>query len=133
MSTFIVFRDFNDIAICGEVHLKRGEEFPSIITEEREFICNHEKQFLVAVYSQNQVDHFARNDDGQGLLRGDLTYLIAHKSFTEEQEKIIRKQWFKYILPFKDTLLFNNLFYELSIDILKKILSSLKIEVENNV
>jgi len=133
MSTFIVFRDFNDIAICGEVHLKRGEKFLSTITEEREFICTNDKQLLVAVYSQNQIDHFARNDDDQGLLRGDLTYLLAHKIFTEEQSDIIRKRWSKYILPYTDTLLFNNLFYELPIDILKKILSSLKIEVENNV
>lgn len=65
---YIVHKHFKAIAICGEVNLPSGtpcEEIDGLI------FCNGEP--LCVTTSENAHKHFARNDDGQGLLRGKLT------------------------------------------------------------
>lgn len=129
MSKMIVFRDFNGKSLSGYISLHRGEELETTIKDYREFVCLPDKTIIVAVYSQYYIEHFSRDDDGQGLLRGDFTYKISQTEFSNEQQEILRKDWNKYLLPYKETLLFNNNFYEAPIEDLKNILSSLKIEV----
>ena len=132
MSTVIVFKDFDAKAICGHVSLKRGEEFILIYSqdEDREYVCFPNSDKIVARYSQNYITHFARNDDKNGLLRGDLTTLISHSITTPEQEELLRTAWVKYLLPYTDVILFNNSFYDAPIEDLEKMQISLNIEVK---
>lgn len=131
MNNVIVFRDFiNQKILCGDiVSFKIGEIFPTTVYDKKEYVCFPDKRLITKVWSQNYVDYFARNDDGKGLLRGNLTYLLNSKSYTEEQQQILRQQWGKYLLPYTDVILFNNRLYEAHIETLQDIISSLKIEV----
>ena len=64
---YIIYKDFNAKAICGEVNLPQGTE----CAEENGFIYHNGDQ-LCLKRSQNAFVHFARNNDGKGLERGEL-------------------------------------------------------------
>ena len=68
---YIVHKRFKGLAICGEVNLPvltECEEADGIIC------CNGNP--VCAVTSENAHQHFAVNDDGQGMTRGELTRTI---------------------------------------------------------
>ena len=64
---YIIHKDFNTKAICGEVNLPTG----TVCNEYNGLIC-HEGKALCVNRSENAYKHFARNDDGNGLKRGEL-------------------------------------------------------------
>ena len=68
---YIIHKDFNTKAICGEVNLPTG----TVCTEYNGLIC-HEGKALCVNRSENAYKHFARNDDGNGLKRGELIRTI---------------------------------------------------------
>jgi hypothetical protein len=71
---YIVSRRFKTKAICGPVNLPRFTECQTAgqtITWGGKPLCR--------VTSQNAYDHFARNDDGQGIVRGALTQKIINR------------------------------------------------------
>lgn len=122
MNDMIVFRPFSGKAICGqEVNLNKGDKLISTVVDGREYVCfpDDKKKLIVAVYSQNYLDHFSRNHDNNGLERGEITYRLSSQIFTDKQKEILVKKWSKYIeLPF---FIFHNRFYEAPLDILKNI------------
>lgn len=68
---YILFRRFRQKAICGEVNLPATTECSS----NGNYIYYNNKPLCVTA-SENAHQYFARNDDGQGLLRGKLTQKI---------------------------------------------------------
>lgn len=68
---YIVHTDFNGKAICGEVTLSAGTECTAI-----DGTIYHELKAICRVNSDNAYKHFARNDDGNGLKRGELVKTI---------------------------------------------------------
>lgn len=85
--------------------------------------------------------HFAVNDDGLGLERGELTYQLAYaprlrrggvtgdvqQRFTDEELKTLSTQWSEYLKPDIDMLLFNDMFFEESPAVLRQIAESVHI------
>lgn len=92
--------------------LRQHEDY--ILTEKGNPICfrNSECCFM----------HFARNDDGQGLERGAISYSIAYSQrghgfrFTEAQREIIVTKWSKYIRRDIDMILFNRDFFSAPVE-----------------
>ena len=68
---YIVHRRFKHNAICGEVNLPAMTECESVDN----VICLEGKELCVTT-SLSAHQYFARNDDGQGMLRGKLTQNI---------------------------------------------------------
>lgn len=68
---YIVHTDFIGKAICGEVTLSAGTECTEIGG-----IIYHNARAVCRVGSNNAYKYFARNDDGNGLKRGELIKTI---------------------------------------------------------
>ena len=139
MNSIITFRRFNEQAICGNVNIPYGA---TLTISQDGFVIFPDGRKITKVYSQNYIQHFALNDDGQGVLRGKLTYAIAfsHRErkhehggifrFSEDEIDMIRKDWSKYLMPYNDTILFNNAFYDAPIEDLQKIANALNMQVK---
>lgn len=78
---YIIHTDFNAKAICGEVNLPKG----TVCQERNGFIYYNGKPLCVN-RSENAFKHFARNDDGNGLKRGELIQTI--KSTLRDNEEL---------------------------------------------
>ena len=130
----IVFNNFDKLAIYGEiVHLERGKELCTIIQNNQEYVCDN-NNLITKKGSQNYIQHFALNNDGQGLLRGDITFFLSnYDHYTDEQMTTLRTKWAEYLMDYSDTILFNDNFYDADINVLNTILDSLGLEVNNNV
>ena len=107
---YIVFKPFQGIAANGdEVDLPVGAQFQTIgnfIAKDNSAICRLGS--LVA----NQ--HFALNDDGNGLQRGQLSHHIAYESsFSNAQIDFIREHY-PHFLKDSDAILFNQDFFRSS-------------------
>ena len=91
---YIIHRRFRAAADCGNVNIPYGT-----ICEERDGWLYHGSRRLCMATSENAHQFFARNDDGDGLLRGILTQgiqkaLTLQKGETpEERDKRWRKVW----------------------------------------
>lgn len=68
---YIVYKRFKENAICGKVNIPA-----TTVCNELKSVIYYNGKPLCAVFSQNAHDHFARNDDGKGLLRGELIQSI---------------------------------------------------------
>ena len=90
---YIATKRFSGTGICGEVIIPTGTE----LAASNGFIqCT--KGPLCAVVSQNAYEHFAQNDDGKGMERGELTRNILKrirnlKKNQERSEHIWGKIW----------------------------------------
>ena len=109
---YICHRPFCRIALGGEVNIKRGDTL-------------HEKNgllfwgnILVCLSTcQAAKEHFAINEDGNGLRRGDLTYEIAfRKPLSELQKSILVTDLSlrKYLIDDARVILFNDVFFHAS-------------------
>ncbi len=68
---YIVHQRFKGTTICGNVNLPYGTT-----CQANGNVISHNGNAICAVKSQNAHQHFARNDDGNGLQRGELTKQI---------------------------------------------------------
>ena len=90
--------------------------------------------------------HFAVNDDGKGLERGVITYALAYaprlrwsedkehprqQRFTDAELKTLSEKWGHYLKPNIDMLLFNDVFFEESPDVLREIAASVNVDIPN--
>ena len=109
---YIAHRPFQRKALGGEVNIKRGDTL-------------HEKNgllfwgnILVCLSTcQAAKEHFAINEDGNGLRRGDLTYEIAfRKPLSELQKSILVTDLSlrKYLVDDDRVILFNDVFFHAS-------------------
>ena len=87
---YIVHHRFQGKAICGPVNLPYGtpcESSGSMIFWQGRPLC--------VITSQNAKEHFAINDDGHGLERGNITHRIAFEQYglREQQSPDYRQRW----------------------------------------
>ena len=126
----ITFREFKGLALCGEVEIPVGTAFET----SGWYVIFDDGRHITRLFSDNFCKHFARNDDGNGLERGKLTYEVAYaprgnggSRLTEDEADFLRREWSKYLMPYKDTILFNNSFFDAPIEDLRLIAAALNI------
>lgn len=121
---YIVHSRFKHKAICGEVNLPAMTECEA----SNGVICHNGRELCSAI-SRSAHQYFARNDDGQGMLRGKLTRAI--RRMLENQDKHHQERWDKVwgdpvCQPYKrkehtDHWLWNHDFYNAPIEDLRHI------------
>ena len=116
---YIVHRRFTGKAASGEsVNLATGTTYQTIgnwIADGNKAICS--------THSENAHKYFARNDDSQGLKRGELTYKIAYAPrnsgdgfrFSDEQRNLLATKWARFLRPEHDFIIFNDDFFNAEI------------------
>lgn len=128
---YITHRTFNENSISGNVFIKRGDKLNLIGNT----LYYNNKPICVA-RSLNGKQHFAINEDGQGLKRGELTYFIAYSNrqkqhsdghvfrFSEDEIEMLVKdypQWLKQTTP----ILFNDNFFTANVEDLQELADKL--------
>ena len=115
---------------------KKLERIGDILYFKNQPICVH-RSLIGQMY-------FAKNDDGRGMERGELSYAIAYapririggseerpvkQRFTNEEIDTLTTKWSKYLRTDLDVILFNDNFFEESPEILREIATSINIDV----
>lgn len=121
---YIAHRRFKDTAICGDVNIPAMTEVDSI---DGRIIFNGE--IICFETSENAHQFFARNDDGNGMVRGQLTRSI--QKILSKKDKNYQSRWDKvwedsvcqkYKRPeYDDFWLWNHAFFCADIETLKYI------------
>lgn len=118
---YILYRRYKGKAVTGkEVNIPATTKLDctdGVIIYNNEPLC----------FNTSQIAHeyIARNDDGNGLERGMLTYEIAFSNrkrfsndktrqqrFTDEEIELLSTKWQKYLNPDVDVILFNQAFFD---------------------
>lgn len=128
---YIAHRRFKKLALCGLVNISATancEAIGNIIMYDGKPVCY--------ITSQNAYDYFARNDDGQGLLRGKITRdilkcLASGNGVDPRTDKVYQAKWDKVWadelcqkykrIEFDDFWLWNHDFYNAPIEDLQYI------------
>lgn len=131
---YVTHHRFKEPALCGRrLNIPYGTELDtegySIVMPDGRAVCYST--------SENAKKHFARNDDGRGLERGTLTYAIAYSRqdagngfrFSEEEAKILTRDWGRFLRTDVDVILFNEEFFAADPEELQKLASALNIKV----
>lgn len=137
---FICHRDYTGVIAGGnkkEYSFHRGEEYDTI----GPFIATKDSIGICFTSSQIGHQHFAINDDGMGLRRGDLTHAIAFADreredenhhvfrFTKEEQEIIYKDWKHFLKEDLGVILFNHRFFTASIEELEAFAKAIHISI----
>jgi len=129
-------------AACGlELNVPYATSFSTI----GNFIATNDSKAICYTTSEMAHKYFARNDDGQGLRRGALTYAIAYSQrhrtntegnraqrFTDEEIETLERDWSKYLIPDISVILFNHDFFNAEVDDLEKMAKALNIVVKED-
>ena len=128
---YVVHHRFKSRALCGNVNIPYG----TVVEDRNGVLCHGDKPLCVA-RSQNGKEHFARNDDGNGLERGKITHWIAFEALrtgakhAEERRKLVCKEYERFLRPECDGIIFTDEFFHADIaelrDMQKKILSTIQ-------
>lgn len=126
---YITHRRFHKMAACGEeMNIPYNSTFDTIagfIASESKTICRTK--------SIDAYMYFARNDDGNGIERGKLTYDIAyadrnvkrddgyHYRFTDEEIEMLVKEYPHFLKKTGDYILFNYDFFNAEIEELREL------------
>ena len=126
---YVCFRRFKGNAICGEVNIPKA----SLLYIDNDYLI-YNADVICANSSQNCYEYFARNDDGNGIVRGELTQKIIKK--LAKRDNNYQKRWDKIwadmsLLKFKreefdDYWLWNHEFYNANINDLEYIYNKIK-------
>lgn len=128
---YIVYRQFEGKAICGEVNLPAG----TVCQYDQGYII-HDGKPLCVVTSENAHNYFAKNSDGKGMERGQLIQSILAKlreeGSEENWEKVERDRICKIYKrhDHPDNWLWNHSFYNASIANLEHIANLIGIDKE---
>lgn len=126
---YILHRRLKGITICGNVNLPYG----TVCCSHNKFIVS-DKGTICAIDSEQGHKYFARNDDGMGLKRGALTYLIAYKPmgkgqrFSPSQISVLTEKYPRYLRDDCDFILFNNRFFAAPVEDLEQLAKDLGLE-----
>lgn len=126
---YVCFRRFKGNAICGEVNIPKA----SLLYIDNDYLI-YNADVICANSSQNCYEYFARNDDGNGIVRGELTQKIIKA--LAKRDNNYQKRWDKIwsdmsLLKFKrkefdDYWLWNHEFYNANINDLEYIYNKIK-------
>ena len=126
---YICFRRFKGNAICGEVNIPKA----SLLYIDNDYLI-YNADVICVNSSQNCYEYFSRNDDGNGIKRGELTQKIIKK--LAKRDGKYQERWDKIwsdmsLLKFKrkefdDYWLWNHEFYNASIKELEYIYNKIK-------
>lgn len=131
---YIVHRRFRERAAYGEMlNIPYGTKFETI----GDFIATPDGKAICFASSETAQKYFARNDDGQGLERGKLTYAIAYAPrmtgngfrFTDEEIVMLETHWSRFLRDDADTILFNEDFFNAQVPELAMLAAALNIKV----
>ena len=130
---YIVYRQFEGKAICGDVNLPVG----TVCQYDQGYII-HDGKPLCVVTSENAHKYFAKNSDGKGMERGQLVHSIIDKMREQDEgheerwEKVERDRICKIYKrhDHPDNWLWNHSFYNASIANLKHIAKLIGIDKE---
>ena len=109
---YIAHRPFQRKALGGEVNIRRGDTL-----HEQDGLLFWGNILVCLSTCQAAKEHFAINEDGNGLRRGDLTYEIAfRKPLSELQKSILVTDLSlrKYLVDDDRVILFNDVFFHAS-------------------
>ena len=109
---YIAHRPFHRKALGGEVNIKRGD-----VLQEKGGVLFFGTVPVCLSTCQAAKEHFAINEDKNGLRRGDLTYEIAfRKPLSELQKNILVTDLplRKYLVDDDRVILFNDAFFRAS-------------------
>jgi len=122
---YLIYRRFRGRALCGEVNLPAGT--PVECTADG--LLFYRGRALCRTGSENAHQHFVRNDDGNGWLRGQLISSIQRR--LEKRDGGYQQRWDKVwgdpaCQPYKraefaDYWLWNHAFFNAEIDVLRHI------------
>lgn len=118
---YICHRRYNKIGASGKKYLFRRKD---VLNTAGNYIVTG-TEAVCAVTSEDAYMYFARNDDGNGLYRGKLTYAIAYAHrkpnndndyrFTEDEISWLRKDYSKYLREDDVAVIFNYDFFNADI------------------
>lgn len=121
---YITHKRFKQHAICGDVNIPALTELEAV----NSMICLDHKP-ICTIFSENAYQHFARNDDGNGLERGQLTRAIV-KTLSRRDEHY-QDRWDKVWddvtcqayrrFEYQDHWIWNHAFYNADIETLRYI------------
>lgn len=134
---YITHNRFKKLAACGEtLNIPYGTELDTA----GDFIITPDGKPICFATSENAKMHFARNDDGQGLERGRLTWAIAYRQrvrsgaggqqhrFTDEEIELLEREWAHFLRQDVDVILFNENFFAAAVPELKQLADALHIK-----
>lgn len=124
---YICHRPYNKKGASGKFYnLKPGARFDTI----GKFIA-YRNAAICTTTSEDAYRYFARNDDGQGMKRGKLTYEIAFSErkpneedgyrFTPKEREILSTDYARFIRQDSDMIIFNSDFFNAEISELEEI------------
>ena len=135
---YITHNRFKQLAACGEaLNIPYGTELETV----GNFIVSPEGKLICCTTSENAKIHFARNDDGQGLERGKLTWAIAYsrrvrpgpngrqQRFTEQEIRLLETRWAHFLRQDVEVILFNEEFFAAAVGELQQLADALHIRV----
>ncbi len=131
---YITHHRYKGIDLCMKpINLPYGRELETV----GEFIATADGRLVCAATSELAKQHFAKNDDGQGLLRGALTYAIAYGRrdggngfrFSDKEIQMLLLQWSRWLRQDVDTILFNEDFFSAGPEELKALADALHIKI----
>ena len=127
---YVVHKRFKKKALCGQVNIPATTE----CNEENGCIYLLDGRAICYTDSMNACQHFARDDDGNGMLRGNLTQEIMRiltkrdKNYQARWDKIWDDKFCeKFKRPeYENRWFWNDDFYNASIEDLQYILKLIK-------
>lgn len=129
MKKYITHKRYKGKAISTDyVNLPYGTK----LIELEGFLVTENGEVVASARSDIAKRHFAINEDGRGLERGKLTYLIAYAKnkqgfrFSDKQIQFLEKKYSKFLQKNQLALLFNDEFFLASVEELEKMVSELR-------
>ena len=130
MSEYIAHERYDGLSMDRQPVLVRYKDK----LERRGDVLFHNHKPICIWRSLVAKQHFAINNDGQGLQRGKLTHAIAYaprgdgsQRFTDEEQELLRSKYKHLLKELDDVILFNDKFFELSLAELKEVAADLNI------
>jgi hypothetical protein len=131
---YICYKRFKGKTLCQDyANIPYGTRYEAIGA----FLCDNDGKPIMATTSYNCHQHFARNDDGQGLRRGKLAYAIAYAPrgdkyrFSEDEIAMLTRDYQRFLKP-TETILFNDDFFNAEVAELEELANKLSINVKED-